>query len=232
MLSELLEKLCKIEKIKWIRFLYTYPETIDDKLINTVKNEEKICKYFDIPIQHISDNILKKMGRKSNGQSIRKLIKKLRDEIPEVVIRTTVMVGFPGETKEDFEELYNFIKEAKFDRLGAFSYSKEEDTPAEKLPNQVHPNTKKSRYNKIMSMQQEIANELQKQLIDKELEVLVETKSFDGKYYVGRSKREVPDIDPIIYILNENENLENKFVLCKITDAEGYDLIGKIKDFN
>ena len=232
MLSELLKELCKIQKIKWIRFLYTYPETIDDELIETVKNEDKICKYFDIPIQHISDSVLKRMGRKSNGKSIKELIKKLRCEIPEVVIRTTVMVGFPGETKEDFEELYDFVEKAKFDRLGAFSYSKEEDTPAEKLSNQIHANTKKSRYNKIMSLQQKIANEIQKDMMGKELEVLIETKTFDNKYYVGRSKREVPDIDPLIYIANEKENLEGKFIECTITDVQGYDLMAKIKDFN
>ena len=228
MLSELLQKLCKIEKVRWIRFLYTYPETIDDKLIQTVKNEEKICKYFDIPIQHISDSVLKRMNRKSNGESIKKLVKKLRDEIPEVVIRTTVMVGFPGETKEDFEQLYDFVKIAKFDRLGAFSYSKEENTPAEKLKDQIHPNTKKSRYNKIMTLQQEIANENQKKFIGKELEVLVETKTFDNKYYVGRSRKEVPEIDSLIYMPMVEKELEGKFIKVKITDVQGYDLIGKV----
>lgn len=227
-LAELLQELCKIEGIKWIRFLYSYPETITDELIEVVKKEDKICKYFDIPIQHISDSVLKRMNRKSNGESIRKVIKKLRKEIPNVVIRTTVMVGFPGETKEDFEELYNFIRETKFDRLGAFSYSKEAGTPAEKLPNQIHTNTKKSRYNKIMSLQQQIAIEKQKELIGKELEVLVETKTFDGKYYVGRSYMDVPDIDGLIYIEMIDEALEGKFVKCKIISANNYDLIAKI----
>lgn len=226
-LAELLQKLCKIDGIKWIRFLYSYPETITDELIEVVKKEEKICKYFDIPIQHISDSVLKRMNRKSNSESIRKVIKKLRKEIPNVVIRTTVMVGFPGETKEDFEELYNFIKETKFDRLGAFSYSKEEGTPAEKLPNQIHTNTKKSRYNKIMSLQQQIAIEKQKELIGEKLEVLVETKTFDGKYYVGRSYMDVPDIDGLIYIEMIDEALEGKFVECKIISANNYDLMAK-----
>ena len=199
-LAELLKELCKIEKLKWIRFLYAYPETITDELIEVVKNENKICKYFDIPIQHISNSVLKRMNRKSNGETIKTLIKRLRKEIPEVVIRTTVMVGFPGETKEDFEELYDFIKAARFERLGAFSFSKEEGTPAEKMENQIHPMTKKSRYNKIMSLQQKIASETQEEMVGKELEVLIETKTFDGKYYVGRSYREVPDIDCLIYI--------------------------------
>lgn len=229
MLPELLEKLCEISEIKWIRFLYTYPETIDGNLIQTVKNEEKICKYFDIPIQHISDSILKKMNRKSTGENIRKLIKKLREEIPNVVIRTTVMVGFPGETKEDFNELYEFVKEEKFDRLGAFSYSKEEGTAAERLPNQIHSMTKKSRYDKIMNLQQQIANEIQQKLIGKELEVLIETKTFDGKYYVGRSYREVPEIDSLIYMPVTDKELTGKFVKCKITAVQDYDLIGKIE---
>ncbi len=227
-LAELLERLCKIDGIKWIRFLYSYPETITDELIEVVKREDKICKYFDIPIQHISDSVLKRMNRKSNGESIRKVIKRLREEIPNVVIRTTVMVGFPGETKEDFEELYDFVKETKFNRLGAFSYSKEEGTPAEKLPNQIHANTKKSRYNKIMSLQQQIAIEKQKELIGRKLEVLVETKTFDGKYYVGRSYMDVPDIDGLIYIEMTDESLEGKFVECEIIEANDYDLIAKV----
>ena len=227
-LAELLQKLCKIEGIKWIRFLYAYPESITDELIEVVKKEEKICKYFDIPIQHISNSILKRMNRKSNAESVYSLIQKLRKEIPNVVIRTTVMVGFPGETKEDFEKLYNFVKETKFDRLGAFSYSKEENTPAEKLPDQIHPMTKKSRYNKIMKLQQEIANEKQKELIGEELEVLVETKTFDNKYYVGRSYQDVPDIDGLIYIEMIDKALEGKFIKVKITNSNGYDLIGKI----
>lgn len=227
-LAELLKELCKIEKLKWIRFLYAYPETITDELIEVVKKEDKICKYFDIPIQHISNSVLKRMNRKSNGETIRTLIKRLRKEIPGVVIRTTVMVGFPGETKEDFEELYDFVKEARFERLGAFSFSKEEGTPAEKLKTQIHPMTKKSRYNKIMSLQQKIASETQQEMVGKELEVLIETKTFDGKYYVGRSYREVPDIDGLIYIEMVDKALEGKFVKCKITKASGYDLIGKI----
>ncbi len=227
-LAELLKELCKIEKLKWIRFLYAYPETITDELIEVVKNENKICKYFDIPIQHISNSVLKRMNRKSNGETIKTLIKRLRKEIPEVVIRTTVMVGFPGETKEDFEELYDFIKAARFERLGAFSFSKEEGTPAEKMENQIHPMTKKSRYNKIMSLQQKIASETQEEMVGKELEVLIETKTFDGKYYVGRSYREVPDIDGLIYIEMVDKALEGKFVKCKITKANGYDLIGKV----
>ena len=170
-LAELLTEISKIKEIKWIRFLYSYPETIDDELIKVVKENEKVCKYFDIPIQHISNNVLKRMNRKSNGEGIRKLIEKLRKEIPEVIIRTTVMVGFPGETTEDFDELYEFIQETKFDKMGAFSYSKEENTPAEKLKEQIHPATKKSRYNKIMQLQKElIEQKLKKYIKDREKE--------------------------------------------------------------
>ncbi len=228
-LAELLRKISEIPEVHWIRFLYAYPETITEELINEVKNNDKICKYFDIPIQHISNSVLKRMNRKTNGESIRNIIKNLRKEIPEVVIRTTVMVGFPGETKEDFNELYDFIKEAKFDKLGAFAYSKEEGTAAEKLNGQIHPMTKKSRYNKIMLLQQEIAKEKLQEQIGKSLEVLIETKTFDGKYYVGRSYRDVPDIDGYVYVKMIPQELEGKYVKVKIIDSKEYDLIGEIK---
>ena len=146
--------------------MYTYPESITDELIKEVKENKKICKYFDIPIQHFADNVLKRMNRKTTGENIRNTIQKLRKEIPGVVIRTTVMVGFPGETEEDFSKLYNFIKEAKFEKLGAFTYSKEEGTPASRLKEQIHPMTKKSRYNKIMKLQQEISREIEEKQID------------------------------------------------------------------
>lgn len=229
MLSKLLQELCKIKGVKWIRFLYAYPETITDELIETVKNNEKICNYFDIPIQHISDQVLKRMNRKSNGETIRNLITKIRKEIPDVILRTTVIVGFPGETKENFEELYKFIETSKFDRLGAFSYSKEDGTPASRLPDQIHPMTKKSRYNKIMKLQQEIMLDKLSNQIGKEIEMLVETKTFDSKYYAGRSYMDVPDIDGLIYIKNNKEtNLEGKFIKCKITAINGYDLIAEV----
>ena len=227
-LAELLEKLCKIEGFKWIRFLYAYPETITDELIEVVKNNEKICNYFDIPIQHISNPVLKKMNRKSNEESIKELIKKIRKEIPNVIIRTSLMVGFPGETQEDFEKLCEFVKTAKFDRMGAFTYSKEDGTPAERLPNQIHGNTKKSRYNKIMKIQKEISDQKGKEKIGKTYEVLVENKSFDGKYLVGRTYMDVPDEDGVVYIESSDTSLIGKFIKVKITDYSDYDLIGKI----
>lgn len=227
-LAELLEKLCKIEGFKWIRFLYAYPETITDELIDVVKNNEKICNYFDIPIQHISNPVLKKMNRKSNEESIKELIKKIRKEIPNVIIRTSLIVGFPGETQEDFEKLCEFVKTAKFDRMGAFTYSKEDGTPAERLPNQIHGNTKKARYNKIMKIQKEISDQKGKEKIGKTYEVLVENKSFDGKYLVGRTYMDVPDEDGVVYIESSDTSLIGKFIKVKITDYSDYDLVGKI----
>jgi ribosomal protein S12 methylthiotransferase len=229
-LASLLEELNKIEKVKWIRFLYSYPETITDELIETVKNSNKICHYFDIPIQHIANPVLKRMNRQSDGESIRNVINKIRKEIPDVIIRSTVMVGFPGETKENFEELYNFIKEAKFDKLGAFSYSKEEGTPAEKLKEQIHPQTKKSRYNKVMQLQQEISKANLANKTGNTYEVLIENVSFDGKFYIGRSYMDVPDMDGVVFIENVDRSKEllGKFVNCKITGVQDYDLIGEI----
>ena len=226
-LAELLQKLCKIDGIHWIRFLYSYPEGITDELIQVVKNEEKIAKYFDIPIQHISNDVLKKMNRKTSKENIEKLLKKIRKEIPEVALRTSLIVGFPGETKVQFEELYEFVEKAKFDKLGVFEYSKEEETPAATMPNQVHHMTKKSRFNKIMSLQQEISREKMKNKIGTIQEVIIETKSFDKKYYIGRTKSDVPDIDGVIYIKNKELQL-NTFVKCKIVDYKEYDLVGEI----
>ena len=228
-LAELLQKISEIPEIKWIRFLYSYPEGITDELIQTVKNNDKICKYFDIPIQHISDPILKKMNRRTNKNEIENLLTKLRKEIPDVTLRTSLIVGFPGETQKDFEELSDFVKTAKFDKLGAFMYSKEDGTPAAKLPNQIHGNTKKSRYNKIMEIQQKISNENLQRKIGQEFQVLIEDISFDGKYLIGRTKQDVPDIDGVVYVKNSDAiNLVDKFVKVHITDVKDYDLIGEI----
>ena len=231
-LAELLEKLSKIEGIKWIRFLYSYPEGITEELIDVVAKNDKIAKYFDIPIQHVSDKILKRMNRKTNRNQIENLIANIRNKIPNVILRTSLIVGFPGETKEDFEELNEFVKQTKFDKLGTFMYSKEDGTPAEKLPEQIHGNTKKARYNKIMKTQQEISRKLQEDKIGKTYEVLVEDMSFDGKYYIGRTMQDVPDIDGIVYIKNENDKIQdsllNHFVNCKVIDVSNYDLIAKL----
>lgn len=228
-LAELLKKISEIPEIRWIRFLYSYPEGITDELIQTVKNNEKICKYFDIPIQHISDSILKKMNRRTNKKQIENLIEKLRKEIPNITLRTSLIVGFPGEKQKDFDELCEFVRTAKFDKLGAFMYSKEEGTPAAKLPEQIHGNTKKSRYNKIMEIQQKISNENLKNKIGQKFEVLIEDISFDGKYLIGRTKQDVPDIDGIIYVKNQDKrNLVNQFIKVHIIEVKDYDLIGEI----
>lgn len=231
-LAELLEKLSKIKGIEWIRFLYTYPEGITQELIETVANNSKIAKYFDIPIQHISNPILKKMNRKTSKENIINIIKNIREKIPNVTLRTSLIVGFPGETKENFEELLEFVKDTKFDRLGTFMYSKEEGTPAARLPEQIHGNTKKARYNKIMEEQQKISKEILKNKIGNTYKVLIEDMSFDGKYFIGRTMQDVPEEDGLVYIKNEGKlderDVLNNFVNCKIEDVSDYDLIGRI----
>lgn len=236
MLADLLHKLSKIDGIEWIRFLYSYPETITDELIEEVKTNDKICNYFDIPIQHISDNILKKMNRKTTKNSIINLIEKLRKEIPNVIIRSTLMVGFPGETDEDFKELCDFVKWAKFDKLGCFSYSKEEGTAAAKMQEQVKTNIKKSRYNEIMSIQQKVSNENLKNKIGKVYKALIEDAfvAEDKVVFVGRTYMDVPEIDGNVYVTADEKDLNkveiNNFVDCKITGVKGYDLIAKVEE--
>ena len=231
-LAELLHEISKIKKIKWIRFLYSYPEGISDELIDEVKNNPKIMKYFDIPIQHISNGILKRMNRKTSKEQIEKLINKIRKEIPEVILRTSLIVGFPGETNEQFLELLEFMEKAKFDKLGAFKYSKEEGTPAAKMPNQIHGNTKNSRYNKLMEKQQKISKQKLQEKIGNVYETLIENISFDGKYLIGRTINDVPEIDGLIYIENKDKDKSKKyidtFVKCKVIEVNDYDLIGEL----
>ena len=224
-LVELLQKLSQIKEIKWIRFLYSYPEGINEELIELVAKNKKIAKYFDIPIQHISDSILKKMNRKTSKQEIENLLDTIRKNIPDVVMRTSIIVGFPGETQQDFNELQQFISKARFDKLGAFMYSKEDGTPAAKLPNQIHGNTKKSRYNKIMELQSQISKENLERRIGKKCQVLIEDKSFDNKYYIGRTMQDAPEIDGIVYI----KNTEDIDLLDKIVDVK-YDIVN-VSDF-
>ena len=226
-LPELLNDLCKIDGIKWIRFLYSYPESITDELIEVVKNNDKICKYFDLPIQHISDDVLKKMNRKSDGNTIRNLITKLRKEIPEVILRTTLIVGFPGETEDNFNELCEFVKESKFDRLGAFAYSAEDGTPAAKFPNQVDEDVKHSRRDAIMEIQQMVSLNNLKNRVGNTYECIVENITEDGEYYVSRSYMDVPSEDGVIYVKYNPEYMINEFVNVKITDSDEYDLYGE-----
>lgn len=228
-LSQLLQKLCDIQGFKWIRFLYAYPESITDELIQTVKENDKICKYFDIPIQHISDLVLKRMNRKATGDKIENLIKKIKSNIPNVVLRTSLIVGFPGETEEDFNKLYKFVEKGYFDKLGVFTYSKEDGTPAARLKEQIHHNTKKKRHNQIMSMAKEISRKKLEMCIGKTFDVLIENITFDNKYYIGRSYMDIPDTDGVVIIKNTSNNLLGKFIQCKITEIKNYDLIGEIE---
>lgn len=226
-LAELLQELCKIEGFKWIRFLYAYPESITDELIKVVKENEKICKYFDIPLQHFSDSVLKRMNRKSDSKSIENLINKIRKEIPNVILRTTMIVGFPGETEEDFIELYEFVNRAKFEKLGAFKYSKEDGTPASRIKEQIHPKTKQARYNKLMELENKIATIKLEEKIGNIYEALIEGKTEDGEYYIGRSYMDIPDEDGVIFVKSK-ENIEiGNWINCKITDVAQYDLIGE-----
>lgn len=227
-LAELLDKLCKIDGFKWIRFLYAYPESITDELIETVKTNEKICNYFDIPLQHFSDSVLKRMNRKSDSKSIENLINKIRMEIPDVILRTTLIVGFPGETKDDFFELYEFVNRAKFEKLGVFKYSKEDGTPASRIKEQVHYKTKQARLNKIMLLEQQISKIKLEEKIGNEYEAIVDGFSDDGKFICARSYMDIPNEDGTIFINNNKKVKAGDFIKCKITAVRNYDLIGEL----
>lgn len=226
-LPELLYELNKIQKLEWIRILYLYPDNLDSEIIRSIKENDKVVKYVDIPLQHISNKILKKMNRDTNKEDIIRLINTLRKEIPNIVIRTTLMVGFPGETDEDFIDLYKFVESMKLDKVGVFSYSREEDTPAYYFENQVNEETKTYRRNKIMELQQGISYSINKHKIGETYKTLVE-EYFDKNVYIGRTYMDSPDIDGIVYI-NSNEELKlGEFKNVKITDCLEYDLIGEI----
>ena len=226
-LAELLEDLCKIDGIKWIRFLYSYPESIDDELIQVVKKNDKISKYFDLPIQHISDNVLNRMNRKSDGNTIRNLINKLRTEIPNVILRTTLITGFPGESEDNFNELCEFVKESKFDRLGAFAYSAEDGTPAAKFKDQIDEEIKSNRRNIIMEIQQSVSLNNLKNKVGNVYECLIENITEDGEYYIARSYMDVPSEDGVIYVKYNPEYMINEFVNVKIISSDEYDLFGE-----
>lgn len=227
-LAELLDDLCKIDGIEWIRFLYSYPETITDELIEVVKKNDKICKYFDLPIQHISDDVLKRMNRKSDKKSIVNLIDKLRKEIPGVILRTTLIVGFPGETEENFNELCEFVETSKFERLGAFAYSAEDGTPAAKFDDQIDEEIKIARRDKIMEIQQKVSANNLKKMINKEYKCLIENVTDDLEYFIGRSYMDVPSEDGVIYIKFNDEYMINEFVNVRIVNSTEYDLYGEI----
>ena len=227
-LPELLTKLCEIDGIRWVRFLYAYPESITDELIDVVAREKKICKYFDIPIQHFSDGILKRMNRKITGENISKVVSKIRREIPNAILRTSLIVGFPGETEEDFEILKNCVSDLKFDRLGCFMYSKEDGTPAAKFEGQIHSATKKKRHSIVMELQKDISDEFLTSKVGNDYDVLIEDITPNGDFYVGRSYMDSPDTDGVIFVANNGEDLMDKFVRCKIVAVDGYDLIAEV----
>ena len=225
---ELLNEIAKID-FKWIRFLYTYPEMITDELINVVKANDNICDYFDIPIQHISNRVLKRMGRKGDGESIRNVVKKIRKEIPDAIIRTSLIVGFPGETKEEFNELKEFVTETKFNRLGVFKYSMEDGTPALKLDGHMDEKIKQERLDIIMSEQQGISKNFNDSLIGKEFECLIDGITDDDKYYIARTYMDVPETDGLVFVEAEKSHQVGDFVNVIIEDAVEYDLIAKEK---
>lgn len=228
MLPELLRELCKIAGLYFIRIMYCYPEEMDDELIKVIKEEDKICNYLDIPIQHASDNILKRMGRRTNNEQIRNIIGKLRKEIPDIKIRTTLITGFPGETQEDHEELMRFVDDMEFDRLGVFTYSPEEGTPAAGFEDQIDENIKEDRRDEVMTLQQEIAFDKAQDMIGEELLVMIEGKIPDENAYVGRTYMDSPGIDGNIFITTDEQLMSGDFCKVKVTGALEYDLIGEI----
>ena len=226
-LPELLRKLSEIEGIEWIRIMYCYPEEIDDELIEEIKNNKKVCKYLDIPIQHSSDRILQRMGRRTSRKDILSCIAALRKAVPEISLRTSLIAGFPGETEEDFEDLKSFIKKAKFDRLGVFTYSKEEGTPAAKFKNQVPAKIKKARQKELMLIQREISLSKNKKLIGKKFDAMIDGYDSSEHFHIARLYKDAPDIDGNVFIEGDEKYLSGDFVKVKITDCNEYDLIGE-----
>lgn len=229
-LPKLLKSLCRISGIQWIRIQYCYPEEITDELIQTIKEEEKICKYLDLPIQHASDRILKRMGRRTTKAQLQEIVEKLRREIPDIALRTTLISGFPGETPEDHEELMEFVDEMEFQRLGVFAYSAEEDTPAAEYPDQVLQDVKEERRDAIMELQQEISYDFSKSMVGKTLEVMIEGKVADENAYVGRTYMDGPGVDGMIFVQTAEELMSGDFARVRVTGAMEYDLIGELED--
>ena len=229
-LPVLLRKLCKISGLRWIRVLYCYPEEITDELIRVMKEEPKICHYLDLPIQHANDDILKRMGRKTSKQELIDIVGKLRKEIPDICLRTTLITGFPGETQEQYEELYRFVSEMEFDRLGVFTYSPEEDTPAALMPDQIEESVKEERQAELMELQQEIAFEAAENMVGKEMLVMIEVKVADENVYVGRTYKDAPNIDGLIFVETGVELVSGDFAKVRVTGALEYDLIGGIEE--
>ena len=226
----LLQKLCEIKGIRWIRVLYCYPEEIYDELIETIRNEKKICHYLDIPIQHASDRILKRMGRRTSKQELIDIVGKLRKEIPDIVLRTTLITGFPGETEEDHEELKEFVDAMEFDRLGVFTYSPEEDTPAAEMTDQIPEEVKEERRDELMELQQEISYDRGQDRIGQELLVMIEGKVADESAYIGRTYGDAPKVDGYIFVQTGELLMTGDFAKVRVTGALEYDLIGVLGD--
>ncbi len=227
-LPRLLHELSKIPGIFWIRILYCYPEEITEELIQAIKNEPKVVKYLDIPIQHAADNVLKRMGRRTNQQQLRDMVEKLRREIPEICLRTTLIAGFPGETQEDYEELYNFVDELEFDRLGVFTYSQEEDTPAAIMDDQIPEEVKAFRQKELMELQQEIAFEKAENMVGSILTVMIEGKVAEDDVYVARTYRDAPGVDGYLFLNTTANLMTGDLVKVFVTDSNEYDLVGEI----
>ena len=226
-LPTLLEKLCEIEELKWIRLLYGYPEEITDELIDMIKKQPKICHYLDIPIQHASDSILKRMGRRTSEEDLRNIVEKLRREIPDICLRTTLITGFPGESQEDHETLYRFVNEMEFDRLGVFTYSPEENTPAASMPDQIEEDIKEQRRDELMELQQAIAFEKAEKMVGKRLETVVEGYLPEDDVYVARSYMDAPGVDGYIFVYADRQLLSGDYIDVEVIDSREYDLIGK-----
>ena len=227
-LHKLLRELCKISKIQWIRILYCYPEEIYDELIQTIKEENKVCHYLDLPIQHASDAVLKRMGRRTSKAQLVEIIEKLRKEIPDISLRTTLITGFPVETQEQHEELKDFVDEMEFDRLGVFTYSPEEDTPAATMTEQIPEEVKEDRQAELMELQQEIAFDLAEDMVGREVLVMIEGKVADENAYVGRTYKDAPNVDGLIFINTDEELMSGDFARVRVTGALEYDLIGEL----
>ncbi len=231
-LSELLRKLSEIRGLYWIRILYCYPEEITEELIDTIAELPKVCHYLDIPIQHASDKILKRMGRRTNQQQLKDKIAMIRSKIPDMCLRTTLITGFPGESQEDHEQSMAFVDEMEFDRLGVFTYSAEEDTPAAGFPDQIEEEVKKDRQADIMELQQEIAFEKAEGMTGQDVLVMIEGKVADENAYVGRTYKDAPNVDGLVFVNTDRELMTGDFVPVHITGSYEYDLIGEIKDEN
>ena len=225
-LHRLVRELCRINGIQWIRILYCYPEEITDELIQVMKEEKKVCHYLDLPIQHANDQVLKRMGRRTTKQELIDIVHKLRKEIPDICLRTTLITGFPGETREQHEELMEFVDEMEFDRLGVFTYSPEEGTPAAEMPDQIDQEVKEERQAELMELQQEVAFDKAGEMKGREVLVMIEGKVADENAYVGRTYRDAPNVDGLIFINTEEELVSGDFVKGEVTGALDYDLIG------